>query len=64
MVLQVYGHYKSIATKRVLMVLYETCVPFQFVQVDILADTEHKGAQYLKKHPFGQIPYIVRQFLP
>ena len=39
-------------------VLHEKQVPFELVSVDF-DNKEHKSPEYLAKHPFGQIPYIV-----
>jgi glutathione S-transferase len=39
-------------------VLLEKQVPFELVSVDF-ASSEIKSPEYLAKHPFGQIPYIV-----
>jgi glutathione S-transferase len=41
--------------------LHEKKVPFELVPVD-LSKGEHKTPEYLAKHPYGQIPYIVCGF--
>ena len=33
-------------------------MPFEFVNIDFMKG-EHKSPEYLKKQPFGQVPYIV-----
>jgi hypothetical protein len=60
MVLRVklYGIYKSPWVSLVAAILLEKQVPFELVSVDF-ANEEHKSPEYLAKHPFGQIPYIV-----
>jgi glutathione S-transferase len=60
MVLKLYGIGLSTCTRRVATVLYEKKIPFELVVVDI-GKGEHKSAEYIKKQPFGQIPYIVRR---
>lgn len=40
-------------------ILAEKHIPFQHVPVD-LAQKEHKTAEFLELHPFGQVPVIVR----
>ncbi|KAK2467387.1 hypothetical protein APHAL10511_000622 [Amanita phalloides] len=57
MVLKLYGSSYSTYTKCVAIVLHEKNVPFELVPVDMLSK-EHKSEEYLKKHPFGQVPYI------
>ena len=58
MVLKLYGIYRSPWVRLVAAVLLEKQVPFELVSVDV-ANKEHKLPEYLAKHPFGQIPYIV-----
>jgi glutathione S-transferase len=58
MVLKLYGIYRSPWVCLVATVLHEKKVPFELVSVD-LANGEHKSPEYLAKHPYGQIPYIV-----
>ena len=62
MVLKLYGIYRSSWVRLVAAVLHEKKVPFELVSVD-LDNKEHKSPEYLEKHPFGQIPYIVRDLL-
>ncbi|TRM64615.1 thioredoxin-like protein [Schizophyllum amplum] len=57
MVLTLYGHAISTCTRRVGMVLMEKNVPFKFVAMDY-TKAEHKTPEYLKKQPFGQVPYL------
>ena len=59
MVFKLYGVYGSPWVRLVAAVLVEKQVPFELVSVD-LANGEHKSPEYLTKHPFGQVPYIVR----
>ena len=58
MVLKLYGIYRSSWVRLVAAILQEKKVPFELVSVD-LANGEHKSPEYLAKHHFGQIPYIV-----
>jgi Glutathione S-transferase, N-terminal domain len=58
MVLKLYGIYRSPFVRLVAAVLLEKQVPFELVPVDF-DNKEHKSPEYLAKHPFGQIPYIV-----
>ena len=58
MVLKLYGIYRSPWVRLVAAVLQEKQVPFELVNVDV-ENKEHKTPEYLAKHPFGQIPYIV-----
>ena len=58
MVFKLYGTYRSPWVRLVAAVLKEKQVPFELVPVD-LASGEHKSPEYLAKHPFGQVPYIV-----
>ena len=61
MVLKLYGIYRSPWVRLVAAILLEKKVPFELVSVDV-ANAEHKSPEYLAKHPFGQIPYIVCGF--
>ena len=58
MVLKLYGAPASPFVRLVAAVLLEKKVPFELVLVD-LSKGEHKTPEYLSKHPFGQVPYIV-----
>ena len=62
MVLKLYGVYRSPWVRLVATVLNEKKVPFELVSVD-LANGKHKSPEYLAKHPFGQVPYIVSDSL-
>ena len=62
MVLKLYGVHESPWVRLVAAVLHEKQVSFELVSVDF-ANKEHKSPEYLEKHPFGQIPYIVRDLL-
>lgn len=57
MVLRIYGHSKSTSVQRVLVVLKEKQVQYELVPVDFFGG-EHTQAPFLRKNPFGQIPYI------
>ena len=58
MVLKLYGIYRSPWVRLAATVLHEKKVPFELVPVD-LDNKENKSPEYLEKHPFGQVPYIV-----
>jgi glutathione S-transferase len=58
-ILKLYGAKIAMCTRRVATVLHEHKVPFELIQIDLMAG-EHKTPAYLKNQPFGQIPYIVR----
>ena len=58
MVLKLYGTFWSPFVRLVATILLEKQVPFELIPVD-LPNGEHKSPEYLEKHPFGQIPYIV-----
>jgi len=59
MVLKLYGYEFSTNTRRVVVVLKEHNVPFEFISVD-LGKGEHKSPEYLVKQPFGLVPFLVR----
>ena len=63
MVFKIHGSPRSLYVMLVAAALHETNVPYELVTVD-MANKEHKLPQYLDKHPFGQVPYIVRTFPP
>ena len=63
MVLKLYGVHGSPWVRLATAVLLEKQVPFELVSIDY-ANGEHKSPEYLAKHPFGQMPYIVCDFLP
>ena len=58
MVLKLYGVYRSPWVRLVAAILHEKQVPFELVSVD-LANSEQKSPEYLAKHPYGQVPYVV-----
>ena len=58
MVLKLYSTCRSRYARLVAAVLAEKQVPYELVLADV-ANGEHKTPEYLSKHPFGQIPYIV-----
>ena len=62
MALKLYGTPKSPFFLLVAAVLLEKQVPFEVVLVDI-PKGENKTPEYLSKHPFGQVPYIVCNLL-
>ncbi|KAF7349055.1 hypothetical protein MVEN_01427200 [Mycena venus] len=55
-ILKIYGRKIATCTRHVATVLHELKVPFKLIEVDFL-NGEHKTAEYLKKQPFGPIPY-------
>ena len=63
MVFKLYGSPRSNYVMLVAAVLHETNVPYELVPVD-MAKKEHKQPQYLEKHPFGEVPYIVAALSP
>jgi glutathione S-transferase len=58
-ILKLYGGKIATCTRRVATVLHELKVPFELIEVDF-RNGGNKTPEYLKKQPFGQIPYIVR----
>lgn len=59
MVVTLYGSPITTCTKRVLVVMKELDLPYNFVPIDVFKG-EHKSKEFLEKQPFGQVPYIVR----
>ncbi|KAL2611891.1 hypothetical protein R1flu_023583 [Riccia fluitans] len=58
MTVKLHGDVTSTCTGRVLITLYEKGIEdVEIVNVD-LAKGEHKKPEFLKKQPFGQVPYI------
>ncbi|KAJ7118262.1 glutathione S-transferase [Mycena epipterygia] len=58
MVLKLYSvPYASAGCGIVAMVLAEKQIPFELIVID-MANKDHKTAEYLAKHPFGQVPMI------
>jgi hypothetical protein len=58
MVLTLYGTPKSSYTQRVLLILKETRTPYEWVETDPFVGAQ-KETEFMKKHPFGQIPCLV-----
>lgn len=58
MVLKLFGSPQSMAVRRVGVILAEKDVQFELVPVDT-PNKEHKSPEYLEKHPFGQMPFLV-----
>ncbi|KAG7091771.1 hypothetical protein E1B28_008174 [Marasmius oreades] len=57
MTIKLYGLIVSTRTTRVMITLHELGVPYEFIKVDLFKG-EHKDPEYLKKHPFGQLPTL------
>ncbi|KAF3491044.1 putative Glutathione S-transferase [Arthroderma uncinatum] len=55
--LKLYGFSHSTNTQRVVLVLNELKVPFEYISVD-LSKGEHKNEDYMKIQPFGCVPCI------
>ncbi|KAK2814348.1 hypothetical protein FQN49_008213 [Arthroderma sp. PD_2] len=55
--LKLYGFSHSTNTQRVVLVLNELKVPFEYISVD-LSKGEHKKEDYMKLQPFGCIPCL------
>jgi glutathione S-transferase len=55
--LKLFGHPRSTCTRKVLMTLAETNIPFELTVVDF-AKGEHKQEPHLSRQPFGRIPAI------
>ena len=58
MVLKIYGPGQASSIKVIAVVLHEKKVPFELIPVDV-SKGENKLPEYLEKHPFGQVPYMV-----
>jgi len=58
MVVKLYGDLRSSCTQRVLTVLKEKDVTFEYHHIDF-AEGEHKSPEYLAKQPFGQLPCLL-----
>ncbi|KAF8214853.1 glutathione S-transferase [Mycena galopus ATCC 62051] len=56
-ILKLYGAKIGGGTRRVVTVLHELKVPFELIQIDLMAG-EHKTPAFMENQPFGQIPYI------
>jgi len=59
MVLKLYGYPLSTCTRLVALICKEKGIPYELVTIN-LTKGEQKSAEFIKKQPFGQIPYIVR----
>lgn len=57
MTIKLFGSPMSTCTRRVAAAFKEKNVPFEFHAVDF-TKKEHKSEEYLKKQPFGQVPFI------
>src|SRR5580700_11256719 len=55
--LKLFGHPRSTCTRKVLMTLAETNLPFEMTVIDF-AKGEHKQEPHLHRQPFGRIPAI------
>lgn len=55
MVIKIYG--SAMSTSRVLTVLHEMKLPYEFNRVDI-SKGEHKSEAYTKLQPFGKVPVM------
>jgi glutathione S-transferase len=55
--LKIFGHPMSTCTRKVLMTLAETKLPYEFVTVDFTKN-EHKQEPHLSRQPFGLVPAI------
>lgn len=53
----VYGHPNATCTQRVLILLEELELKYDFISVD-LAENEQKSASHLAMQPFGQVPVV------
>ncbi len=55
--IKVYGHPMSTCTRKVLMTLAETGLPYELSVVDF-AKGEHKQEQHVRRQPFGRVPAL------
>jgi glutathione S-transferase len=55
--LVLYGDEKSTCTQKVLILLEELELKYDFINID-LSNGSHKEKEYLEKQPFGKVPYI------
>ena len=59
MVIKLYGSPQSTCTRRAAVVFKEVGIPYELVEVDIMAGA-HKAEKYLADfQPFGQVPVLV-----
>ncbi|KAJ6615203.1 thioredoxin-like protein [Mycena sp. CBHHK59/15] len=56
-ILKLYSMKAATCMRRMVTILHELKVPFEFIEVDF-QNGEHKTPAYMEKQPFGQIPYI------
>lgn len=55
--MKIYGHPMSTCTRKVLVTLAETNLPYELVTLDFVK-AEHKGAAHLARQPFGRVPTL------
>lgn len=55
--LNVYGNAKSTCTQRILILLEELDLKYNYNEID-LSKQENKTEEYVKSQPFGKVPYI------
>jgi len=55
--LNVYGYSKATCTQRVLILLEELDLKYNFKEIDLVKG-EQKGEDYLKLQPFGKVPVV------
>lgn len=55
--LTVYGNPKATCTQRILILLDELSLKYEFVNVDLFKD-EQKSEEFLKMNPFGMVPVV------
>lgn len=55
--LTVYGHHKATCTQRILILLEELDLKYDFNEVD-LSNGEQREEEYLKLQPFGKVPVV------
>ncbi|MBX3200942.1 MAG: glutathione S-transferase N-terminal domain-containing protein [Labilithrix sp.] len=55
--IKLFGNPMSTCTRKVLMTLVETDTPYEMSVVD-LSKAEHKGADHLRRQPFGRVPAL------
>ena len=58
MVLKLYGGVLTTCAQRVLVVANHLGVEVESIDIDF-GKKEHKSPEYMKKQPFGQVPYLV-----
>ena len=55
--MKIFGHPASTCTRKVLMTLNETKIPFELTVIDF-GTGEHKQGPHLARQPFGQVPAL------